>query len=154
PEPKTPAQTASTVIRCARMPMQILGITRRDALQAGIAGTLATLLPQAADAAPPAPAPIGDDVGFLAFGATAESVLAAAYTQSLRPPGAWSKGENSLLPTPPPRHRDNPDRLNAALGPDDAVGLDDFAHAVRVGTRAGALKVTRDLEKLTTGVYL
>jgi hypothetical protein len=46
------------------------------------------------------------------------------------------------------------DRLNAALGPDDAIPLDDFARQVKVGTRAGAIKVGRGLEGLAAGVYL
>ena len=136
------------------MPKQILGLTRRAVLQGAAAATVAAALPDGAVAAPPAPAPIGDDVGFLSFGAVAESVLASFYTRAQALGDAWSGGERRLLDAAHDRHRANVDRLNAVLGPDDAVPLDDFSRRVRVGTRAGALKVGRELETLVAGVYL
>ena len=134
------------------MPRQILGITRRGVLLSGLA--VAAAAPTRALAAPQAPVPQGDDVGFLSFGAVAESVLADLYTQSLKVRGAWSRDERALLAAAHDRHRANVDRLNAVLGPGDAVALDDFSRVVRVGTRKGALKVGRELETLVAGVYL
>jgi hypothetical protein len=136
------------------MPKQILGMTRRVVLQGAAAATVATALADRAVAAPPAPAPVGDDVGFLSFGAVAESVLASFYTRARAVRGAWSRGERHLLDAAHDLHRANVDRLNQALGPDDAVPLDDFSRRVHVGTRAGALKVGRELETLVAGVYL
>ena len=49
----------------------------------------------------------------------------------------------SLFAAAHARHRANVDRINAVLGPDDAVPLDDFSRRIRVATRAGALKVGR-----------
>lgn len=132
------------------MPRQILGITRRGVLL----GLAAAAVPARALAAPQAPVPQGDDVGFLSFGAVAESVLANLYTHALKLKGAWSRDERVLLDAAHDRHRTNVDRLNNVLGPDDAVSLDDFARQVRVGTRKGVLKVGRELETLVTGVYL
>jgi hypothetical protein len=114
----------------------------------------ATAMPARALAAPQAPAPQGDDVGFLSFGAVAEGVLANFYTQALAVRGAWSRGDRALLTAAHARHRANVDRLNTVLGPNDAVPLDDFSRVVKVGTRAGALKTGRALEELATGVYL
>ena len=45
-------------------------------------------------------------------------------------------------------------RLNAALGPDDAIPLEEFARVVALGSRAGALRVARRLETVVVGVYL
>jgi hypothetical protein len=136
------------------MPKQILGMTRRAALQGAAAATVGVALPERAVAAPPAPAPIGDDVGFLLFGAVAEGVLASFYTRAKALRGVWSDGERRLLDAAHDRHRANVGRLNAVLGPDDAVPLDDFSRRVRVSTRAGALKLGRALETLVAGVYL
>jgi len=98
------------------MPKQILGMTRRSVLQGAAAATVAAALPDGAVAAPPAPAPIGDDVGFLSFGAVAESVLASFYTRAQALGDAWSGGERRLLDAAHDRHRANVDRLNAVLG--------------------------------------
>jgi hypothetical protein len=133
--------------------MQILGTTRRSIL-CGAAAAVAGVVPPRAWAAPQAPAPVGDDVGFLSFGAVAEGVLASFYTRALALKGAWSRGERALLASVHARHRANVDRINAALGPDDAVPLDEFARRVAVGTRRGALRVGRELETLAAGVYL
>jgi hypothetical protein len=105
-------------------------------------------------AAPQAPAPIGDDIGFHTFGAVAEGVLAAFYTSALKVGGAWSAGEKKLLRQAHGQQRANVDRINAALGPSDAIPLEDFARTVRVGSRAEALKTGRELERLVGGVYL
>jgi hypothetical protein len=136
------------------MPKQILGTTRRGVLKGAAVAAAAGVLPARALAAPQAPAPQGDDVGFLAFGAVVEGVLANFYTQALGVKGAWSRGDRTLLTAAHGRHRANVDRINTVLGPDDAVPLDDFSRVVKVGSRAGALKVGRELEELAAGVYL
>lgn len=136
------------------MQRKVRGMSRRDVLAAAGVATLAGVTAGPASAAPQKPAPVGDDVGFLAFGAVAEGVLAAFYSAALRLHGAWSPIERKLLEDAHKRSRDNVERLNAALGPDDAVPLEDFARSVRIGTRAGALKVGRELEDLVAGVYL
>jgi hypothetical protein len=134
----------------------ILGTSRRQLLAAGAtaaAGLVATAAPQARAALPLAK-PAGDDLGFLAFGAVAEGVLAAFFDAALAISGAWSPAERRVLIEARASHRANVERLNAALGPDDAVAPDDFARQVTVGSRAGALKVGRELESLVGGAYL
>jgi hypothetical protein len=134
----------------------ILGTSRRQLLTAGFAGAaglVATGVPQARAALAPA-TPVGDDLGFLAFGAVAEGVLAAFYDAALALSGAWSPGERRVLTEARAGHRANIDRLNAALGPDNAVLAGDFAPKVAVGSRAGALKAGRELETLVGGTYL
>jgi hypothetical protein len=134
----------------------ILGISRRQLLTAtagGAAALVTTGVPQARAALTPA-TPAGDDLGFLAFGAVAEGVLAAFFDAALAIPGAWSATERRVLTEARASHRANVNRLNAALGPDDAVSPGDFARQVVVGSRAGALKVGRELESLVGGAYL
>lgn len=119
---------------------------------AAMAG-LGLLHPGPAGAAPPPAAPVGDDAGYLTFGAAAEGVLARVYSGTGAVPG-FSRGERALLARAHTQKRDAVDRLNAALGPDDAIPLDDFSRRVTLGTRAGALGVARRLEGLVVGVYL
>jgi hypothetical protein len=68
--------------------------------------------------------------------------------------GATATAERRVLTAARVSHRANVDRLNAALGPDNAVTPGDFAHQVTVGTRPGALRVGRELETLVGGTYL
>ena len=135
---------------------QILGgMSRRRLLSTGAVAALtaATAAPAARAALAPA-TPIGDDLGFLAFGAVAEGVLAAYFDAALDLPGAWTPAERTLLTQARASHRANIDRLNAALGPDNAITPGDFSRQVKVGSRAGALKVGRELETLAGGTYL
>jgi hypothetical protein len=135
----------------------ILGTSRRQLLTAGAtaaAGLVSTAgVPHARAALAPA-TPAGDDLGFLAFGAVAEGVLAAFFDAALAISGAWSPTERRVLTAARASHRANVDRLNAALGPDNAVTPGDFAHQVTVGSRPGALRVGRGLERLVGGTYL
>jgi hypothetical protein len=135
----------------------ILGTSRRQLLAAGAtaaAGLVATAaVPQARAALPPA-TPAGDDLGFLAFGAVAEGVLVAFFDAALAISGAWSAAERRVLTEARASHRANIDRLNTALGPDNAVTPGDFAYQVTVGTRPGALRIGRELETLVGGTYL
>lgn len=134
----------------------ILGTSRRQLLAAGASSAVAlvaTGVPQARAALAPA-TPAGDDLGFLAFGAVAEGVLAAFYDAALAVSGAWTPAERKALTQAHASHLANVARLNAALGPDNAITPGDFAHNVPVGSRAGALKVGRELETLVGGTYL
>ena len=123
-------------------------------LALGGSAALAMVAAERVRAAPQPPAPVGDDIGFLAFGAVAEGVLLAYYTAALELDGAWSESERRLLGEARERESDNVERLNAALGEQDAVPLDSFDRSVRVGSRARALTRGRELETLVTGVYL
>jgi len=136
------------------MPKHSIGSTRRQALVATLAGSSALLLPTAARAAPAAPVPQGDDIAFLSFGAVAEGVLARVYADAQLVRGAFTAAEKRLLGHAHDREIDNVRRLNAALGPEDAVPLEDFSRVVALGSRAGALKVARRLETIVVGVYL
>ena len=132
-------------------------MSRRQLLGTGVGAGTGLLLahaPSGARAAIPPPAPAGDDVGFLAFGAVAEGVLARYFDAALKVRGAWTAGEKRLLDQAHGHHRANVDRINAALGPDDAVTPGAFSRKVPIGTRAGALKVGRRLETLVGGAYL
>jgi hypothetical protein len=133
-----------------------LGTSRRQLLAAGAtaaAGLVATAAPTAR-AALPAATPAGDDLGFLAFGAVAEGVLVAYYDAALAISGTWSPAERRVLTEARASHRANVGRLNAALGADNAITPGDFAHQITVGSRAGALKIGRELETLLSGTYL
>lgn len=133
-----------------------LGTSRRQLLAAGAtaaAGLVATATP-AARAALPTATPAGDDLGFLAFGAVAEGVLVAYFDAALTIAGAWSPSERRVLTAARASHRANVGRINAALGPDNAITPGDFAHHVTVGSRPGALRLGRELETLVGGTYL
>lgn len=111
------------------------------------------LRPAGAAAAPVAPAPAGDDAGYLTFGAAAEGVLARVYTDT-RALRGFTPAERSVLARAHAQKRAAVDRLNAALGPEDAIGLDELSRRITLGSRAGALRVARRLEALLVGVYL
>jgi hypothetical protein len=132
-------------------------MSRRQLLSAGAtaaAGLVATAtVPQARAALAPV-TPVGDDLGFLAFGAVAEGVLVTFFDAALAISGAWSPAERRVLTEARASHRANVGRLNTALGPDDAIAPGDFGRQVTVGSRAGALKVGRELESLVGGAYL
>jgi hypothetical protein len=139
------------------MHRQILGfgVSRRQLLGAGATSAAAVLVsaPRARAAVVPA-TPVGDDLGFLAFGAVAEGVLSAFYDGALGLRGAWTATERKRLTEARVHHRANVDRLNAALGADNAITPGAFARTVKVGSRAGALKVGRELVTLVGGTYL
>jgi hypothetical protein len=129
-------------------------MSRRRLLGLSASAAVAAAVPAPARAALPKATPVGDDVGFLAFAAVAEGVLAASFDAALGVRGAWSPAEKRLLREAHDVHRANIDRLNTALGPDDAVTPGDFSRRVAVGSRAGALRVGRRLETLAAGTYL
>jgi hypothetical protein len=84
----------------------------------------------------------------------AEGVLTACFAAALGIRGAWTAGERRLLSEARDHHKANIARINAALGPEDAVRPGDFSRQVRIGSRPGALKVGRELEMLAGGTYL
>ena len=99
---------------------------------------------------------MGDDIGFLTFGAVAEGVLVAFYTAALALDGAWSDSERKLLEQAHDRERDNVERhQRRARRARTPCRSTSFARTVRVGSRARALEASgRELETLVAGVYL
>src|SRR3954447_8111701 len=131
-------------------------ITRGELLRLGVAvaGGAGGCAAPAAAALPP-PAPQGDDVGYLSFGAVAELTSLAWYRRALRVRG-FSAGERRRLTTAATAKRAHVARINAALGP-DAVAPADFAArfpAAALASRNRTLALGRELEDLLVGVYL
>ncbi len=112
---------------------------------------LALIAAPGAVAAAPTPTPVGDDVGFVSFGALAERVSAEAYTQALRVPG-FSRHERSLLSTARRARQHEADLLDAPLG-DDAPRSDDFHIVIPATTRRAALKAILGLDRALCSVY-
>ena len=133
-------------------------INRGQFLRLGVAGVVGTvgagLLAGPAAAALPVPAPQGDDVGFLSFGAVAETASAG-----------WYRGRRPWPPSPhrPPALRavaggeeDHIARINAPLGA-DAIQPGDFAPpspTTRSPRRPARSSLGREIEALLVGVYL
>ena len=137
-----------------------MALSRRSVLLLGASGiataTAGALGPGAALAAPQPPAPQGDDLGFLAFGAVAEGASRAFYRQALATPGLFDAGERRHLALARKTKREHLIRLSAAMGP-DAVASDDFEVDLpksSFATRAKALALGASLEELLVGVYL
>src|SRR3954463_5619636 len=107
-------------------PMHWSAMNRAQFLRLGIAAAAgAGVLAAPAAAALPPPAPQGDDVGYLSFGAVAELTSLAWYRRALRVRG-FSAGERRRLTTAATAKRAHVAHINAALGP-DAVAPADFA---------------------------
>ena len=102
-------------------------------------------------AAAPAPTPVGDDVGFVSFGALAERVSVAAYTQALHIPG-FSRRERSALSAARRARQRQADLLDAPLG-GDAPRSDDFHIVVPATTKVAVLKAILGLDRALTSVY-
>jgi hypothetical protein len=118
---------------------------------AGAAGLAATAL-----AAPTPPAPQGDDLGFLAFGAVAERASLTFYRTALKTPGLFTAAERRTLDAARTTKRTHINKINAVLG-EDAVGASDFAFELpksAFATRAKAVALGASLEELLVGVYL
>src|SRR4051794_33279170 len=77
----------------------------------------AGLLAGPAAGALPAPAPAGDDVGYLAFGGVAELTSRAWYRRALTVHG-FSAGERRRLSAAASAKAAHLQRINAVLGPD------------------------------------
>jgi Ferritin-like domain len=112
--------------------------------------------PAGALAAPQPPAPQGDDLGFLAFGAVAEGASRAFYRRALATPRLFDADERRHLARARKQKRDHLLRLSAAMGP-DAVGSGDFEVDLpksSFASRGKALDLGERLEALLVGVYL
>jgi hypothetical protein len=110
----------------------------------------------AAVGAPPPPAPQGDDLGFLAFGAVAERASLTFYRTALKTRGLFDAAERRTLDDARKTKRTNLSKINAVLG-EDAVGSKDFAFDLpksAFSTRAKAVELGASLEELLVGVYL
>src|SRR3954451_19939263 len=132
---------------------------RAQFLRLGVTGALGAAgaggRPGSAAAALPPAVPRGDDVGFLSFGVVAELTSLAWYRRALRVAG-FSRTERHRLRLGAMAKRDHVTRMNAALGP-DAVRSGDFAAAFPARstvTRARALDLGAEIERLLVGVYL
>ena len=116
---------------------------------------LAGLVPAAAaHGAPPAATPVGDDVGFVQYGAIAERLGVAADTQALRTPGFTAAQRRELAAARAAKLR-AAHRLDAVLGA-DAPQPGDFTivlPAAQTRTRADVLALATRLERLLCGVY-
>ena len=141
------------------LPRRIV-LSRRSLLALGASGVATAaagaLGPGAALAAPQPPAPQGDDLGFLAFGAVAEGATRAFYHEALATPGLFDASERRRLTQAGKAKREHVIRLAAAMGP-DAVGGGDFETDLpksSFATRAKALVLGERLEELLVGVYL
>jgi hypothetical protein len=129
--------------------------SRRQFLGVGIAAAAGGVIATPASAALPVPAPQGDDVGYLSFGAVAELTSVAWYDRA-RSVSGFSRGERRRLQAAAAAKRSHIARINRALGA-DAVTADDFAAsfpAASVRSRDGAIGLGRELEGLLVGVYL
>ncbi len=102
-------------------------------------------------AAAPVPTPVGDDVGFVAFGALAERVSEVAYTQALRTPG-FTRTERSRLSAASALKRRQEKLLDAPLG-GDAPRSDDFRIVIPAKTKAAVLAAVMKLERALCSVY-
>jgi ferritin-like protein len=137
-----------------------VALSRKSFLAFGASGVATAaagaLGPGMALAAPQPPAPEGDDLGFLAFGAVAEGASRAFYRQALATPGLFDANERRHLARARKEKRDHLIRLSAAMGP-DAVGSNDFEVDLpksSFATRDKALALGASLEELLVGVYL
>ena len=135
-------------------------VSRKSFLLLGTAGVATAaagaLGPAVALAAPQPPAPQGDDLGFLAFGAVAEGASRAFYRQAQVAPGLFDAAERRRLAQARRTKREHLIRLSAAMGP-DAVGSGDFEVDLpksSFATRDKALDLGASLEELLVGVYL
>jgi hypothetical protein len=128
---------------------------RRQFLAVGIAAAAGGVIATPASAALPVPAPRGDDVGYLSFGAVAELTSLAWYVRA-RSVSGFSAGERRRLQAAAAAKRGHIARINRALGA-DAVAADDFAAnfpAASLRSRGRAIGLGRELEALLVGVYL
>jgi hypothetical protein len=134
-------------------------ISRGQFLRPGLAGAVGTagagLLALPAAAALPAPAPTGDDVAYLSFGAVAEQTSRAWYRRALTVHG-FSPGERRRLTAAAGAKADHLRRIDAVLGA-DAIRPGDFDAsfpASAFASRARAAALGARIEELLVGVYL
>jgi hypothetical protein len=134
-------------------------MNRGQFLRLGLAGAVgsagAGLLAGPAAAALPTPAPQGDDVGYLSFGAVAEQTSRAWYRRALTVRG-FSAGERRRLTAAASAKAAHLQRINAVLGA-DAIRPGDFDAsfpASAFASRARAAALGARIEDLLVSVYL
>jgi Ferritin-like domain len=140
---------------------RVTELDRGDFLRLGAGGLLLAaaggLAPGVAGAQVPLPAPQGDDVAYLSFGATAERASRDLYRAAYRQAGnGFSPSERHHLQRVASAKRAHIVRIDAALGA-DAPLTGDFVTVLpknAVATKARALKLGRQLETLLVRVYL
>jgi hypothetical protein len=137
-----------------------VALSRKGFLALGASGVATAaagaLGPAAALAAPQPPAPVGDDLGFLAFGAVGEGASRAFYRRALATPRLFDDRERRRLTQALKAKRENIIRISTAMGP-DAVGPGDFEVDLpksSFAARDKALALGASLEELLVGVYL
>lgn len=141
--------------------MQVIELDRGEFLRFGAGGlvgvTAAGLLPAAAGAQLPAPAPQDDDIAFLSFATVAERASRDFYRAAVRQKGAGlSLRERRHLTRVASAKRAHIVRLDAALGA-DAPLTEDFVTVLPAGavtTRARILALGEQLETLLVRVYV
>jgi hypothetical protein len=134
-------------------------VNRGQFLRLGLAGAAtaagAGLLARPAAAALPAPAPNGDDVGYLAFGAVAEQTSRAWYRRALTVKG-FSAAERRRLTAGAKAKGAHLQRINSVLG-SDAIRPGDFDATFPAAAFASPARVAAlgaEIEGLLVGVYL
>jgi hypothetical protein len=134
-------------------------INRGQFLRLGVAGVVGAVgagLPAGvASAALPAPAPQGDDVGFLSFGAVAETASAAWYRNAAST-AAFSATDRRRFARSRAAKNAHIARINAALGP-DAIQPGDFDATFpddAFASKGSALALGQRIESLLVSVYL
>jgi hypothetical protein len=132
-------------------------LTRAALLRLGaVAAIGGAVAPAAARAALPVPTPVGDDEGYLTFGAIAERAALNYYRRATRMRGAWSSEERAFLARCIPLKVQNVQRLTTPLGA-DAPSISDFTIELpssAFASKANALSLGRRLEGLLIGVYV
>jgi len=104
----------------------------------------------------PAPVPQGDDVGFLSFGAVAETASAAWYRNAAASTAAFSAPDRRRFAQSRAAKNAHIAKINTALGA-DAIQPGDFDATFpddAFAAKASALALGQRIESLLVGVYL
>jgi len=136
----------------------VADISRGQFLRRGVAGVVGTvgagLSAGPTAAALPAPVPQGDDVGFLSFGAVAETASAAWYRNAAST--AFSATDRRRFAQSRAAKNAHIAKINTALGA-DAIQPGDFDATFpgdAFASKASALALGQRIESLLVGVYL
>lgn len=134
-------------------------INRGQFLRLGVAGVVGAVgagsLAGPAAAALPAPVPQGDDVGFLSFGAVAETASAAWYRNAASA-AVFSATDRRRFTQSRAAKNAHIAKINTALGA-DAIQPGDFDATFpddAFASKASALALGQRIESLLVGVYL
>lgn len=127
-------------------------LDRGEFLRLGAVTALAGVFGGAASARAQSPAPQGDDLGYVQWGATAE-LLSVAFWERALDEGRFSAKAKRRLTAAREADKEHLERLNAVLGedaPEFEIVLPDGAFR----TRARILAFGQEIEQRVTGVYL